>query len=360
MSAAEDIRALLVDTAERIFRDHCTQAAVEEAKRTGWSAALWQIVERAQLPLVSVPESHGGAGGTLSDLAAVLRVAGRYSVPLPLAETAMLAGWMLAQSGWTVPQEPLAAVIQGPGDDLRLEPGVDARFLRGHVQRVPWASVASRLVVLAPDHEGGYCVACVDRAQCSITRGHNLAWEPRDHVRFHDIALRDGEVRPAGAGVTAEAAYRRGALARALLMAGALDRALELSIEHARTRVQFGRAIGRFQAIQQELARFAGEAAAAAAAALSAAGEVERGDGELAVAAAKVRVGEAAAAGAAIAHQVHGAIGVTEEFVLHRSTLRLQSWRSEYGSEALWAERLGSRLLAAGADRLWPLLSGGE
>lgn len=55
MSAAEDIRALLVDTAERIFRDHCTQAAVEEAKRTGWSAALWQIVERAQLPLVSVP-----------------------------------------------------------------------------------------------------------------------------------------------------------------------------------------------------------------------------------------------------------------------------------------------------------------
>src|SRR5690606_18983425 len=211
------------------FRDHCTQAAVEEAKRTGWSAALWEIVERAQLPLVSVPESHGGAGGTLSDLAAVLRVAGRYSVPLPLAETGMLAGWMLAASGWTVPQGPLAAVIPGPDDDLRLEAGVDAWFLHGHVQRVPWASVASRLVVLAPDHDGSCRVACVNCAQCSITRGHNLAWEPRDDVRFHGIALREGELRPAGPGVAAGAAYRRGALARALLMAGALDRALELS-----------------------------------------------------------------------------------------------------------------------------------
>jgi acyl-CoA dehydrogenase len=140
-------------------------------------------------------------------------------------------------------------------------------------------------------------------------------------------------------------------------MVGALDRALELSVSHAKTRVQFGRPIARFQAVQQELARLADEVAAAAATALSAAGEVERGGGGIAVACAKTRVGEAAATGAGIAHQIHAAIGVTEEFALHHSTLRLQAWRSEYGTEPGWSERLGAHILESGADRLWPILT---
>ncbi len=356
MSEDDDIRSLLVDTAQRIFRDHCSQRTVEAAKRDGWSPELWEIVQQAQLPLVSIPEEKCGAGGSVSDLAAVLRVAGRHSAPLPLAETGLLAAWMLAASGLNVPPGPLAAAFQRTEGELRLEPVADSWRLSGELKRVPWASIASRLVVLV---RGGDCdrVATVDPGRCTIARGVNLAWEPRDDVRFERIALRADEVVHAGRGVTIEAFYRRGALARALLMAGALDRALERSIEHARTRVQFGRAIGRFQAIQQEIARFGAEVAAAAAAALSAAGEVERGDGELAVACAKIRVGEAAATGSAIAHQIHAAIGVTEEFALHHSTLRLQAWRSEYGSETYWGERLGQRILDAGAERLWPLLT---
>ncbi len=356
MSEADGIRAALADSTERLFRDHCTPQTVEAAKRTGWSAPLWAIVQAAQLPLVSIPEERGGAGGSVSDMAAILRLAGRYSVPLPLAETGLLAGWMLAASGLPIPPGPLAAAI-APGDGtLTLEPVAGACLLSGELKRVAFASIAQRVIVLVPGEKGDR-VLSVDPAQCAIARGHNLAWEPRDDVRFSRVAVSSEEWAHAGAGVTADAAYQRGALARALLMVGALDRALELSIEHARTRVQFGRPIGRFQAIQQELARFAGEVAAAAAAALSAAGELDRGDAQIAVASAKVRVGEAARAGAAIAHQIHAAMGVTEEFPLHHSTLRLQAWRSEYGSETFWAERLGGRILAAGADRLWPLLT---
>ena len=141
-------------------------------------------------------------------------------------------------------------------------------------------------------------------------------------------------------------------------MAGALETALELSVRYATERVQFGRKIGQFQAIQHELARFAGEVAAAVASALSAAGALERGENTLlAVASAKIRSANAAQEGALIAHQVHGAIGVTAGYALHHSTLRLWAWREEFGNEAHWAMELGRAIAGAGADRLWTTLA---
>jgi acyl-CoA dehydrogenase len=357
MTMSEDagVRGLLIETAERIFRDHCTQHSVEAAKQAGWSGALWQVLEQTQLSLVSVDEAAGGAGGSVSDMAAVLRIAGRFSAPVPLAETGLLAGWLLAASGRDVPAGPLAVVAAREHDALVLERAGADWILTGLVRRVPWARIASRLVVLARG-EGSDWVMSVDPARCRVVPGLNLAWEPRDDVHLDRLRVVAADVSAAGPGIDAETLYARGALARSVLMAGALDRALELSIAHAKNRVQFGRPIARFQAVQQELARFAGEVAAAAAAALSAAGEIERGEAGIGVASAKTRVAEAAASGAAIAHQIHAAIGVTEEYALHHSTLRLQAWRSEYGSEVEWSERLGAHLLEQGAKRLWPVL----
>ena len=129
-------------------------------------------------------------------------------------------------------------------------------------------------------------------------------------------------------------------------------------MDYARQRMQFGRKIGQFQAIQQELARCAGESAAAVAAALSAAGVVERGgDVTLAVASAKIRTADAAREGALIAHQVHGAMGFSQEYVLQRFTRRLWSWRDDFGGETEWAQWLGTRIAADGADALWPALT---
>jgi alkylation response protein AidB-like acyl-CoA dehydrogenase len=199
-------------------------------------------------------------------------------------------------------------------------------------------------------------VASVDPAQCRITPGRNLASEPRDTVVLDSVTAE--HAAPAGAGVTGEALRLRGALARSILMAGALERILELAIERARERVQFGRKIGQFQAVQHEIARLGGEVAAAVAAALSAAGAMERG-GEvtLAVASAKIRTAQAAREGALIAHQVHGAIGVTDEHALHHSTLRLWAWREEFGNEAEWATALGGAVQKGGAGQFWPALT---
>lgn len=360
MNAPNDIRVMLVESVTRLFNDHVGPAMLNAAKRDAWSDELWQALEQAELPRVSIPEEAGGAGGTLSDLAAVLRVAGRFCAPVPLAETAMLSGWMLAASGLPVPRGPLAA---GPvrGDVVSAQRDSNRWLVSGTLTRVPWARAAKRLVLLA-EGEGGGMVASVDPARCEIRPGHNLALEPRDDVILHNVVAE--VVVPAGASVTRTSLRQRGALARSLLMAGALEHALELSVRYARERAQFGRKIGQFQAIQQEIARFAGEVATAVAAALSAAGAVERdaaagsgGDVTLAVAAAKIRTADAAREGALIAHQVHGAIGVTDEYALHHSTLRLWAWREEFGNEAEWAMALGCVTHKRGADQLWPALT---
>ena len=351
LTEAADIRAMLVESATRLFDDHVTQKSLEQAKRDGWSPDLWRVVAQAQLPLVSIPEEAGGAGGTLSDAAAVLRVAGRYAAPIPLAETSN-AGWMLAACGLPIPAGPLA---WGPvhGEAITARRQGAQWILSGTMRRVPWASVAQRIVVLASGPDGAV-VADVDPAHCKIVEGRNLAREPRDDVSLDGVTA-SAAAAPA---VTARALRMRGALARSLMMAGALERCLELAVRYATERSQFGRKIGQFQAIQQELARFAGEVAAAVASALSAAGALERGsDAMLAVASAKIRTAQAAHEGALIAHQVHGAIGVTDEYALHHSTMRLWAWREEFGNEAAWAIELGRAMAAAGADALWPALS---
>lgn len=355
MNAVSEVRSMLIESATRLFADHVDARLLDAAKRDGWSPTLWRIVEEAQLPLISIAEEAGGAGGSLSDLAAVLRIAGRFSAPIPLAETAT-AGWMLARCGLRITGGPLAF---GPvhGETVTARRHGTQWKLSGSMQRVPWARIAQRLVVLASGSEGAI-VACIDPGQCKVSPGRNLADEPRDDVVLDDVAAAEGLAAPAAAGVNHTALALRGALTRSLLMAGALERSLELAARYATERSQFGRKIGQFQAIQQELARFAGEVAAAVAAALSAAGAFERcEDPLLAVASAKIRTAQAAHEGALIAHQVHGAIGVTDEYALHHSTLRLWAWRDEFGNEAAWADKLGRAFVAAGADQLWPLLT---
>jgi len=130
-----------------------------------------------------------------------------------------------------------------------------------------------------------------------------------------------------------------------------------MTVRYAQDRVQFGRPIGKFQAVQQNLAVMAGQAAAAAAAADLAADAFANGMALLPIAAGKARAGEAAGIAAAIAHQVHGAIGFTFEHDLHFYTRRLWSWRDEFGHETAWNRAIGHHMAQAGADALWPTIT---
>jgi acyl-CoA dehydrogenase len=195
-----------------------------------------------------------------------------------------------------------------------------------------------------------------------MAAGRNMAGEPRDALDFAGLRVSGDAVAPAERGVDRAALYRRGALARAMMMAGAMERALETAVTYAGERKQFGRPIAKFQAIQQQLAVMAGQVAAAGAAADAGVEALSLDDPakqEFLVAIAKTRVGDAATLAAEIGHQVHGAIGFTKEYPLQLSTRRLWSWRDEFGGDTEWAAKVGAYVCAGGADALWSTLTDG-
>jgi acyl-CoA dehydrogenase len=144
---------------------------------------------------------------------------------------------------------------------------------------------------------------------------------------------------------------------RTAQIAGALGQVLQLCVDYANDRVQFGRRIGSFQAIQQALARLASETAASQAASAFACGQADKGDAEFGAMVGMARAGRSAGVGAEIAHQVFGAIGFTDEHALHYYTRRLWQWRASARSEQWWAEQLGERVIAGGGQGLWRLVS---
>jgi acyl-CoA dehydrogenase len=334
----------LVDTLRAVFADHPADVA------DGFPAKLWSTLEDLGVTRLTLPEVAGGSGGELADAAALLLTAGEAAAPVPLAETD-LAGWLLHSAGLPVPADgPLAVAVPVPGSVSLSGGGVS-----GELGRVSWARHAARIVVLA---DRRVLSVLASAPGVTITEGTNLAGEPRDRVELRDV---EAETGPVGA-QTAELLARRAALARALLIAGAATGALRQAVRYAGEREQFGRAIGKFQAVQQQLALAAAEVAAARAAVDAAvqvaAGSDFSGDAAgLAVAVAKARTGEAAGMVATIAHQVHGAIGFTQEHALRHVTTRLWAWRDEDGDEAYWNAEVARRSLAAGADGLWPLVT---
>ena len=341
---------LLVDTAERLFATHCDKATLIAAETGAWPDKLWTAVEEAGLSLALVPEEAGGAGLDIPDALAALRVSARYAAPIPFAET-LLASWLLAGAGLSVPAGPLTVAPVVAGDAPRIARAGTGYRLEGRARRVPFARHATHIVVLANDGDAR-SVAIVERARCGVQPGANIACEPRDDVAFA-IDLPANAVAPAPAMLGPADLRAFGAALRTVQIAGALTRTLELTLRYAGERSQFGRPIGKFQAIQHAIAMLAAHSAAATAAADMAAEAAGNSMEPFLIGAAKTRAGEAASAGAAIAHQVHGAIGFTHEHTLHFSTKRLWAWREEFGKESEWSLLLGRAALAAGPQKLW-------
>jgi acyl-CoA dehydrogenase len=346
---------IVTDTAARIFADLADPQTINHAKDGSWREPLWRALSEAGLTLAWVPEEFGGAGAGVADGFEILQVAGRFALPIPLAET-LLAGWLLARAGLKAPAGAMTVAPVRPKETITL--GTDGT-LRGRARGVPFAREAQHLAVLAA-RGGSPTVALVAANDCRMAEGRTLAGDTSNEVTF-------GGVRPIASAPTPPALDQTalmlmGATVRSVEMAGALEAVLTHTVRYANERVAFERPIAKFQAVQHNLARLAGEVAAAVAAAGSAADAVAQAHAFdeavfLEAASAKIRCAEAAQEGVAIAHQVHGAIGFTKEHILHRFTLRLLSWRDDFGNESHWAVALGNLVAARGADDLWPLVA---
>jgi len=346
---------IVAETAEKIFADLADAQTINRDKNGAWKAPLWQALTEAGLPLSWVPEDCDGSGASLAEGFSVLSAAGRFAIAVPLAET-MLAGWLLAQAKIKSPEGMMTIAPASPKDRITLN--ADGT-LSGRARGVPFAKAAKYIAVLASG-ASGLSIALVDAASCRIEAGLNLASDPSDTVTLTNV--QPIAIKPTPKGFDQNTLMLMGGVARSLQIAGALESMLDISVRYSNERVAFEKKISKFQAVQHNLAKLAGEAAAALAAASSAADTIANSKSFddavfLEAASAKIRCSEAAEKGGAIAHQVHGAIGFTIEHILHRYTLRALAWRDDFGSESHWAVELGQMVAARGADELWPLVA---
>lgn len=347
---------LLTEVVSSLLEDRSTPEDVRRAESAGGFAPdLWRALAEAGLPWVSVPEDAGGSGGTLRDALAMQRLFGRFAAPVPVAETGLLGGWLQAAARMTSLPAPTTAALSA--GQVTAVPEQGGLRLTGVLRRVPFGRHCMRLAVLLDDGT----VGAVPLEGLHIVPGTNLAGEPRDTVHLDGLLLpAEATGRPSD-DVTCEAFLLRARMARVLAMAGAMERVLDLTVRYANEREQFGRRIGRFQAVQAHIVKVAEETACARISADVAAEALASGspDAPAWVAMAAVTAADAARIVTAGAHQVHGAIGMTDEYPLGLFSRRLWAWRSEYGSERYWRRRVGDRLVRAGADQVWPLLTSG-
>ena len=322
---------LFADAARQLLADQCTPAVVRAIEAGGRAApeaaVLWQHMEDAGLADALLDEAEGGAGLGLSQLFGVLEQAGAHALPLPLGDT-LLARALLAQAGMA---RPAGAIALASGERTQ-DGGLRCALVRG-------GRVAASVLVQAGD---GWHLLAVQAAQTTpqaLALDAAFAWSPSQMLA--------APVVPVAQGLDART------LQAALLapqMAGALMHVFQRTLQYANERQQFGRPIGKFQAIQHQLAVMSEHVFAARMAAqlgCSGAGlAADRLPDRLRVATAKARCSEAALVVSELAHAIHGAIGFTAEFDLQLFTRRLHAWRQAAGSESWWHDVAGQALLA--------------
>ncbi|RFU21200.1 acyl-CoA dehydrogenase family protein [Geodermatophilus marinus] len=357
MTTTASDRDLVVETVRDILGAH--EPFVLDAG-TAWDAPLWADLAAAGLTGVGVPEEAGGSGGETGDAVAITATLAAGAAAVPVAEHLLVAAPALLAAGLELP-DPAEPLTVATGGVVHAEPvddgdGPGRWTLTGTAAEVPWAGVARHVAVLAAAPAGieGEVLALVDTSGLATTEARNLAGEPRGSLVLGGTPAAAALLPPAAAAQV----RARLALARAVQISAAAEQVLAWTVTYAGERQQFGRPLGKFQAIQTHAAVMAGEVTATAALVDAAVQALDRGaDPVAAAAAAKVRAGAAASTVAALAHQVHGAIGFTQEHRLHHLTRRLWSWRDEGGNERTWAEVLGVALLTGGPDDLWPALT---
>jgi acyl-CoA dehydrogenase len=354
-----EMSALVADHSERLFADLSTPALLAAVDAGEWCPAEWQQVAMSGFLDALVAPDKGGPGLETADAFGLVRRAAFHALPLPIGETMVArAIWSAAGGELQDIGEPWTLASAAAKDCPRLESISGQLHVRGTLQRLAWGRQCEAVIAQARNADGQPCLLKLKLEPVTSGRSESLANEPRDSVRLAAQIEMDA-VLPMDRAASTPLPRVAGALVRAHQMVGAMQRCLALSLQYASERVQFGAPIGKFPAVQMMLVEAAGQVAAAGAAADLAASQWNASPAqvEFLVAVAKSRAGEAAGKVAALCHQVHGAIGFTQEHVLHYYTRRLWSWRDEFGGESWWNRRVGDIACSQGADALWPALT---
>lgn len=305
-----------LDAFDKMIADIATSSTIRAIEAGFSPAQMWGTIVESGFLDALVAEDVGGAGLSLAEAGPLLMALGRHAVPIPVGET-MLARHLLAEAGIELPSGPIVLVVD-EGSAGRPVP-------LGRLAQMALIQIEDELVL----------------AECWQLRGEPVR-VPRDlsePLIWHDTVK--GQRCPAPQGGIRPWA----AMLRANQIAGAAERLLEMTVAYANERAQFGKPIGRQQAIQQQLAVMAEHVIAARLAAQSVCATGLPVD-MLMTAFAKEATSTVAAAIANTAHAIHGAIGISEEHDLQLLTRRLHEWRLADGGPSFWASHMGQARLA--------------
>ena len=339
------MRVMFEDTIERFFSEKISQELLRKYDDGSWASELWAEIEELGFNAAAVPEALGGFGVSWGDLFPIVRALGYHSVPLPMGET-IFANWLLGQLGEAPFDGPLTF---SANSDLTIKNGL----VSGTLGDVPWARHLTYVMAITSDETPKCVVLDISKAS-NIDHKFNVAKEARDDLTFD--AAQPTLAKHLPEHISSDILSLGGAMLRSAQIAGAVKRALDLTATYTTERVQFGRPIMKFQAIQQQVAVMAEQVASMQIAAEAAFYESANRLAELPIMSAKVCAGDAIEACTSIAHAVHGAIGFTHEHSLHFTTRRLWSWRNEFGSQTFWAQNIGLSICKKRGTDLWSTL----
>ena len=348
--------SIINDTAEKLFSNEVDKQLIEQVEKGHFPESLWQQNIDLGFTTLFCKEDFGGIEAPWVDAYPVFYHIGYHQVPLPIAETAIANLILSAADSAYLTDRPIAIATADQPQILNID---DTNSIHGEIKNVKWARYsdyllltinASQLVLIDLNAEGVKIIEGVDTSQM-----------PADTVQFNQVMIKEVIQNPF---TNLEDPIKVfGAAARSVMIVGALEFALDQSVQYAKDRIQFGKPIGKNQALQQQLALMAGEVAVSRASAFMACKDLPdvnqliADSAEFSVAAAKVCTGDAVTNGTSIAHQVHGAIGFTYEHSLNFATRRLWAWRGDFGNASQWARKIGQGFAQQSGEEFWPTLT---
>ena len=350
MSEMHDI---IVSSTEKIMRDLSTKELVDLSEKGKFASPLWETLLESGLTKVGIPESLNGSDGDLHDALEILKLAGKYTLPLPLFET-LLVQWLLENEEVGSYDGPFTFSLNS-GLDLKISNNNGELVIDGELHNVPWARYSTH--VLTMEDVGGESYALlIPMNGAEVVNYSNVAGEPSDRVIFNQFVVEN----PIRVKVEKEKfltqAKTLGALGKAAMMTGAMEGVMSLTLDYVQEREQFGRPLYRFQAIQQYMATLAGEVVLTNTLLNQSISKVNQDSDSSLVSALKIQANSSVKIVNELAHQIHGAIGVTHEHKLHQFTRRLWAWREEFGNELEWSKFLANDLLSNSQD-LWETIT---
>ena len=345
-----ELSNLLEQTVDRLFQA-LAKAESNDNSCSPDQERAWEKIEELGIANIFLPEEDGGMNGSWLDASIIFRLSGYYALVLPVCETA-IARKLAHDHKVEIPICPMALGRCSDGSISKTDTA-DKSLFTGTVTTASTVLGNSMIVSSLPSSTDFDYVLLDPRHASGIMESTNVAGEPRHTYHFEKAS---GLILK-GDGDGPNRMTRYGAVLRACQSAGALAACLEKCLQYSNDRMQFGRQLKKFQAVQHQLALLAEEAAAVYSASSAAAIALEKDEAVFEVACAKLRANQAAGAATSIAHQVHGAIGFTREYKLHLHTQRLWAWRSEFGNDQYWAHIIGRQMLDLNHGSAWNLIT---